>query len=146
MDKLFILKWLKLSLMSLMCFLMPIKPLILSVIFIVLIDTIFGICKSLKLGYKFTSGRFFSFFKKVAVYSTAVIGTYYLDVNLIGEFIRLILDINLVLTKIITFGIVFNELRSIDENLTILGYKIPSYIKNLFKFTKVVKEGLDEMK
>ena len=139
-------KWFKYSLISLSVFLLPVKPMIFSIIFVVLLDTIFGIWKSKKLGYKFTSGRFFSFFKKVAVYCIAVIGTYYLDVNLIGEFILLLTDINLVLTKTITFCVVFNELKSIDENLKIIGYDFTTYLKQLFNFTKKVKEGMSEIK
>jgi hypothetical protein len=140
-------KWIKYILGSLFIFIAPIKPLLFIVGFIVVLDTIFGILRSRKLKIKFTSRRFYSFFKKSLVYQLLIITTFVIDKNLINEFMNMIVVMEFLSTKIVTAAICFNELTSINENVKITyGINIVSYIKKLFKFTKQVKDGLNEFK
>lgn len=142
-----LLKWIKYVLGSLFVFLSPIKPLILAVGFIVIIDTIFGILRSRKLKIKFTSRRFYAFFKKSLVYQLLIITTFLIDKNLLNEFMTMIVSIDYVTTKVITAAICFNEIKSIDENVKIaFKIDISKWILDLFKFTKSVKEGINEIK
>jgi hypothetical protein len=140
-------KWIKYVLGSLCIFLAPIKPLLFIIGFIVVVDTIFGMLRSRKLHIKFTSKRFYSFFKKSLVYQLLIITTFLIDKNLINEFMNMVVTMDYLSTKVITAAICFNELTSISENVEIIyGISIVDYIKRLFKFGKKVKEGLDEMK
>jgi len=142
-----LLKWIKYILGSLFVFLSPIKPLILAVGFIVIIDTIFGILRSRKLKIKFTSRRFYAFFKKSLVYQLLIITTFLIDKNLLNEFMSLIISIEYATTKVITAAICFNEIKSIDENVKIaFKIDISRWILDLFKFSKSVKEGINEIK
>lgn len=140
-------KWIKYILGSLFVFLSPIKSLLFIVGFIVVIDTILGILRSRKLNIKFTSRRFYSFFKKSLVYQLLIITTFLIDKNLINEFMNMIVVMDYLTTKVITAAICFNEITSILENLKI-GFNIDlvDYIKKLFKFSKKVKEGINEIK
>lgn len=147
MNWILISKWLKNILLSLMIFISPIKPLLVVVGLVIVLDTIFGIIKSKKLGIKFTSRRFFSFFKKNLIYQLAVISTYILDTYLFNEFTLLIISIDLLSTKIMASAICFNEIKSIDENLKIAyGVGLLDYLKRFFRVAKKAKEGLDELK
>ena len=140
-------KWLKYILGALLVFISPIKPLLLVVGFMIVVDTIFGIIRSNKLGIKFTSTRFFSFFKKNFVYQLLVITTYILDHNLINEFTMSVISIELLTTKLMAAAICYNEFKSVDENVKIAyGIDITQYIKNLYKFAKQTKDGLDELR
>lgn len=142
-----LLKWIKYVLGSLFVFLSPIKPLIFVVGFIVIIDTIFGILRSRKLKIKFTSRRFYAFFKKSLVYQLLIITTFLIDKNLLNEFMTMIVSIDYVTTKVITAAICFNEIKSIDENVKIaFKIDISKWILDLFKFSKSVKEGINEIK
>ena len=140
-------KWLKYILGALLVFISPIKHLLLIVGLMIIIDTIFGIIRSKKLGIKFTSRRFYSFFKKNFVYQLLVITTYLLDINLIGEFTTSFISIDLLATKLMASAICYNEFTSINENVNIAyDIDIINYIKKLFHFTKKVKDGFDELK
>lgn len=140
-------KWLKYILGALLVFISPIKPLLLVVGFMIVVDTIFGIIRSNKLGIKFTSRRFFSFFKKNFVYQLLVITTYILDHNLINEFTMSVISIELLTTKLMAAAICYNEFKSVDENVKIAyGIDITQYIKNLYKCAKQTKDGLDELR
>jgi hypothetical protein len=130
-----------------MIFITPIKPLLVVVGLVIVLDTIFGIIRSRKVGIKFTSRRFFAFFKKNLIYQLAIISTFILDTHLFNEFTQLIISIDLLSTKIMAAAICFNEIKSIDENLKIAyGIGIFDYIKKFFHFAKKVKEGLEELK
>ena len=140
-------KWLKYILGALLVFIAPIKPLLLIVGLMIVVDTIFGIIRSKKLGIKFTSRRFFAFFKKNFVYQLLVITTYILDKNLINEFTTSVISIELLATKLMASAICYNEFKSVDENVKIAyGINITEYIKNLFQFAKKAKDGLDELR
>lgn len=142
-----LLKWIKYVLGSLFVFSSPIKPLIFVVGFIVAVDTIFGILRSRKLKIKFTSRRFYAFFKKSLVYQLLIITTFLIDKNLLNEFMTMIVSIDYVTTKVITAAICFNEIKSIDENVKIaFKIDISKWILDLFKFSKSVKEGINEIK
>jgi hypothetical protein len=144
---LFLTKWCKPLLLSLVVFVMPIKASIVAIMLFVGADTVSGILRSNKVGIAFTSRRFFSFFKKTIVYQLALICTFYLDSTIVGEFTKLVIDIDLLTTKLVSMAVIFNEVKSINENLKI-AYNIDlfDYIKNLFHFSKKVKEGLEEVK
>lgn len=140
-------KWLKYILGALLVFISPIKPLLLVVGFMIVVDTIFGIIRSNKLGIKFTSRRFFSFFKKNFVYQLLIITTHILDHNLINEFTMSVISIELLTTKLMAAAICYNEFKSVDENVKIAyGIDITQYIKNLYKCAKQTKDGLDELR
>lgn len=137
----------KSAIISLALVLAPIKPLILIIALVVGVDTLTGILRSHKLGVAITSRRFYSLFKKTFVYQGALILTFLIDKHIINEFVQLVVNIDLVSTKIIAGAVLLNELLSIKENVNIIfGINLSDYVKELFHFSKNVKEGLEEVK
>ena len=144
--KLFLSKWIKPLLLSFCVFILPIKALMISIGLFVVADTITGVIRSNKVGIKFSSRRFMAFFNKSAVYQLALICTFYLDKSLLNEITNLFIQIPLLVTKLMSLTIVFNEVKSINENLKI-AYKIDlfEYGKSLFRASKEIKDVYNEL-
>lgn len=140
-------KWLKYVILSVSVFILPIKPMMAVIGLMVVIDTVLGIIKSNKAGIKFSSRRFFALFKKTLVYQLALLTTFCLDWFILSEITLLFISVKFIVTKALALAIVFNELKSINENLEI-AYKINlfDYIKDMFRASKDIKEGFDEIK
>lgn len=143
----YVFKTFKMLLLSIFVFISPIKPLMAAIGLFVIADTVFGILKSRKLGIKFTSKRFTCFFKKSLIYQFLLITTFFLDFFILNEIGLLFLSVKFVTTKLIALAVIFNETKSINENLEIAyGINLFDQIKAVFKVGKQVKEGFDEMR
>ena len=122
-------------------FLTPIYILLFICGFVILVDLFLGVKKSLKQNKKITSKGLYSTVQKMFVYQGVIIGTYFLDSKLLGEFVALVTDIPFVLTKVLTIGLVYVELRSINENMEILWNinvfeRVVIVVKRAFTFKK----------
>jgi len=69
---------------------------------------------------------------KMILYQMAVLSAFVLDVWLLGEFIKFILSIDLLFTKLVSMTLIFIEILSINENFTFITGK------NLFKSFKLM--------
>jgi len=126
----------------------PLIPFFLITGVIISWDTFFGV----KLAQKqksFNSRKFARFLYKFLIYNVVIATTYYLDTNLIGEFINSYIEKDMALTKIIMIGIVIVELMSIDEKMRMIDNKGFKYyylkIKNIIKFlNQERKEIIDD--
>lgn len=108
-------------------FLLPIKPLLMMVGLMILIDTVTGILKARKLNEKITSHKLGQVISKMLLYQICVMTLYGLDVFIVGELVATFTSIPLFLTKLAATFFVGIEIVSINENLD-EGYGI-----NLFK-------------
>lgn len=107
-------------------FVAPIKALLILCGFVIFVDLFLGIKKSIKQGKKITSKGLYETVRKMFIYQITIISFYFIDVNLLGEFIAVFTDIPLFLTKLVTISLVSVELFSINENIEILwGINIP---------------------
>jgi len=107
-------------------FVAPIKALLLLCGLVIFMDLFLGIKKSIKQGKKITSKGLYETVRKMFIYQFTIISFYFIDVNLLGEFIAVFTDIPLFLTKLVTISLVSVELLSINENIEILwGINIP---------------------
>lgn len=118
-------------------FLMPIKPLLLTVGFFIILDTIFAIYRSYKIGIEITSRRFSGVISKMFLYQIVVISAFILEKIILTDFIYGVVNIDLFLTKLVALVLISNELKSLDENYKIL------YRESLWeKAKKLLKRGI----
>lgn len=128
-------------------FLLPIKPLIVLMVMMIVIDTITGLIKAKKLKEKITSRKLSAVVSKIILYCTGIIAIYALDRYLLGEFVNGFTNIKLFLTKVMTIFFVGIEVLSVNENVT-ATFKInlfDTFKKMVFRI-KEVKEDLTELK
>jgi hypothetical protein len=122
-------------------FVAPIKALLFLCGMVIFVDLFLGVKKSIKQGKKITSKGLYETVRKMFIYQVTIISFYYIDVNLLGEFISIFIDMPLFLTKLVTVALVSVEVFSINENIVILwGVDIPERVMNVlskfFSFKK----------
>jgi len=138
--------YLKSFLVSLLSFFLPVVPLLLLVGGFILIDTILGIWAAKKRGEKITSRKLGNIIPKMILYQMAVLSAFVLDVWLLGEFIKLILSIDLLFTKLVAMTLVFIEILSINENFTfITGKNLFQSFKLMITRASSVKEDIKKL-
>lgn len=131
---------------SLVSVLAPIKPLVLLAIFSIILDTCFGIWRSVKkTGWaSIRSRRLSHTISKSLLYSGAITFIFLLEKYVVADILGHFIAIDLVLTKAFTFFCVVTEVKSINEsyhsvtNVNVWGAFIA--------FVKRSKEQLDELK
>jgi hypothetical protein len=122
-------------------FVAPIKALLFLCGLVIFADLVLGVMKSKKQGKKITSKGLYETVRKMFIYQLTIISFYFMDVNLLGEFISIFIDMPLFLTKLVTVALVSVEVFSINENIIILwGVDIPERVINVltkfFSFKK----------
>lgn len=136
----------KAFLCSIFTFLLPIKGLMILMLFAIGIDTIVGIYTSNKTGKKFKSNKFFNIVIKTFFYLGTIILTYLVD-KYIFEGVLPILHINNGLSKFTTMFWVISEIISIDENSQKLGNKpLFQMLKEYIGKAKDLKKDLNDLK
>ena len=80
------------------------------------------------------------------VYQATVILMFFLDVNLIGEFLFYFIDIKFLLTKVTAIMLIVNEFYSVDEKLRMVNNErgIWFYFKRLIGLTKHIKKEVKQ--
>lgn len=128
-------------------FLLPIRGILIAVGLCIVIDTCFGIGKALKLKQPITSRALSRIISKMFLYEGVVILFFILDLFVLGEFVRIFIDINFFLTKVISMVLVFIELKSMDENFKLMyGTSLWDKLKDVLARAKDLKEEIDELK
>lgn len=102
-----------------LAFLMPIIPLILIVGAAIVLDTFFGILRAKKIKEPITSRKLSKVISKMVLYNSAIILFFCIEKFILGDFLLLITEIHLVLTKLVATTLLYIELLSIKENLEI---------------------------
>lgn len=107
---------------SIVAFFSPIIPLMLTVGFLVAVDFIFGIWRSLKLKQEVTSRKMSHTITKILLYNVTIMSVWVLEKNIIGS--------DIPITKIVAGVICLTETKSIDEAFKIIfGFSIWSKMK-----------------
>lgn len=122
----------------------PIQPILLLVFVFIFLDTVMGVWASKKLKKQITSRKLSAFISKMLVYGSVVILTYALDKLLLGEFLLMLVSINLLATKVAAIALIIAEVYSIDEKLVnVKGKGIWHYFKRLIGVAKLIKKEAD---
>lgn len=138
--------WLKLLAM-ISAFLMPISGLLFLVGFVIVLDTITGIWKSLKNKVPVTSRGLSAIASKMLLYQVTVILFYMIDHFILNKIILQFFSVPLMLTKVLALILVSIEVMSINENYkAVKGLDLWQAMKNLFARAKEIKKEVDEIR
>lgn len=138
--------WVKLIAM-LWAFLMPISGLLFLVGFVICLDTITGVWKSIKNKVPVTSRGLSAIASKMLLYEVTVILFYMIDKFILNNIILQFFSVELLLTKVLSLILVSIEVMSINENYkAVKGLDLWQAMKNLFARAKEIKKEVDEIR
>jgi hypothetical protein len=138
--------WVKL-LAVISTFLMPISGLLFLVGFVIMLDTITGVWKSIKNKVPITSRGLSAIISKMLLYEVTVIMFYMIDKFILNNIILQFFSVELMLTKVLSLILVSIEVMSINENYkAVKGLDLWQAMKNLFSRAKEIKKDIDEIR
>lgn len=133
---------------SLILFFVPIFGLLISVGAAIILDTVTGIYKSIKLdGWKSIRSRKLSnVISKMALYEVCIILLFVIDNYVLNEFVKHAFGFDFMFTKICAILLIFTELVSIKENIE-ETFKIDIWklLKGTFNRAKEIKSDINEI-
>jgi hypothetical protein len=124
----------------------PVKPLIIVAILSIILDTCFGIWRSVKKsGWKSIRSRRLSHtISKTLLYSGAIVFVFLLEKYVIADILAHFISIDLLMTKAFTFFCVYTEIKSINESyFSVTGVNVWD---KFIKFAKRSRETLEDLK
>ena len=128
-------------------FLMPISGLLFLVGFVIVLDTITGVWKSIKHKVPITSRGLSAIISKMLLYQVTVIMFYMIDQFILNKIILQFFSVELLLTKVLALILVSIEVMSINENYkAVKGLDLWQAMKNLFARAKEIKKEVDEIR
>lgn len=133
-------------LLSICTVLTPIIPLVLMAIIAIILDTCFGIWRSVKKsGWKSIRSRRLSHtISKTLLYSGAIVFTFLLEKYVVADILAHFISIDLLLTKAFTTFCVYTEVKSINESyFSVTGVNVWD---KFIKFVRRSKESLEDLK
>lgn len=128
-------------------FLMPISGLLFLVGFVIVLDTITGVWKSIKHKIPVTSRGLSAIISKMLLYEITVIMFFMIDQFILNKIIMQFFSVELMLTKVLSLILVSIEVMSINENYkAVKGLDLWQAMKNLFARAKDIKKEVDEIR
>lgn len=124
----------------------PITPLVLIAILSIILDTAFGVWRSVKKGgwSSIRSRRLSHTISKSLLYSGAIVFIFLLEKFVVADILGQFIAIDLVLTKMFTFFCVVTEVKSINESyFSVTGVNVWD---KFIAFVKRSKEQVEELK
>ena len=131
---------------ALFAVLAPVKPLVFIAILAIILDTCFGIWRSVKKNgwASIRSRRLSHTISKSLLYSGAIVFIFLLEKYVVADILGQFVAVDLVLTKMFTFFCVVTEIKSINESyFSVTGVNVWD---KFIKFVKRSKEQLEELK
>jgi hypothetical protein len=125
---------------SILTILAPVLPMIILAILMVIIDTGFGMWRTIKLkGWNsLLSKKFSDVFGKIIIYSLAILVTYFIEMHIAKDIIAEFISVELFMTKVVAGAVVYTEIKSIDEKYEQVTKK--SFLRGLRKIVTRAKE------
>lgn len=133
-------------LFALLSILAPVKPLVFIAVLAIILDTCFGIWRSVKKsGWgSIRSRRLSHTISKSLLYSGAIVFIFLLEKFVVADILGHFIAIDLLLTKMFTFFCVFTEIKSINESyFSVTGVNVWD---KFLKFVRRSKEQLEDLK
>lgn len=134
---------------SLILFFVPIYGLLIAVGSAIILDTLTGIFKSVKLeGFESIKSRKLSnVISKMVLYELCIIFLYVIDYFVLNEFVKKAFGFNFMFTKVCAILLIFVELVSIKENIE-ATFKVDIWqlLKKAFNRAKEIKSDFNEIK
>lgn len=141
-------KYLNYFLTSLILFYTPILGLLIGVGVAIALDTVTGVCKSIKLnGTSSIRSRILSnIISKMALYELCILSLFAIDYYVLNEFVIRSFGINFMFTKICAIMLIFVELVSIKENIEeTFSVDLWKLLKRSFNRAKEIKNDVNEI-
>jgi hypothetical protein len=141
-------KYVNYTLGSILLLFIPIHGLLIAVGSAIVLDTVTGIFKSVKLkGWKSVRSRKLSnIVSKMALYEVCILFLFLMDKYLLNEFIIRSFGITYMFTKICAILLIFVELVSIKENVEeTFNISLWDILKKAFLRAKEVRKNIDEI-
>jgi hypothetical protein len=137
---------LALMLASIIAVVAPVFPMVYIAVLAILIDTVFGIWRSVKLGgwNSVRSRRLSHVISKSLLYSGAIVFMFLLEKYIAADIVAHFISIDLIMTKITAFFCVVVEIKSINESYESVTGK--NVLKSLREFITRAKEEADKLK
>ena len=133
-------------LFSICTVLAPVSPLVLMAVFAIILDTFFGIWRSVKKNgwASIRSRRLSHTISKSLLYRGSIVFIFLLEKYVVADILGHFIAIDLVLTKAFTFFCVVTEVKSINESyFSVTGVNVWD---KFIAFIKRGKEQLEELK
>lgn len=133
-------------LFALLSILAPVKPLVFIAILAIILDTAFGIWRSVKkTGWtSIRSRRLSHTISKSLLYSGAIVFIFLLEKFVVADILGHFIAIDLVLTKAFTFFCVITEVKSINESyFSVTGVNVWD---KFLAFVKRSREQIEDLK
>ena len=138
----------KLSLMltSIIAVISPVFPMIYVAILAIMIDTGFGVWRSVKKGgwKSIRSRRLSHVISKSLLYSGAILFTFLIEKYIAADLVAHFIAIDLIMTKIVAFFCVVVEVKSINESYESVTGK--NMLRSLREFVTRAKEEADKFR
>jgi len=84
---------------------------------------------------------------KMAIYTPAMVGVYWLDFHLLNEFLMAVITVPMVVTKVGCIILMSTEIASINRNIKVItGKSLKQRIKESMDFAKDVNEDIKDLK
>lgn len=131
---------------ALLSVLAPVKPLVFIAVLAIILDTCFGIWRSVKKSgwASIRSRRLSHTISKSLLYSGAIVFIFLLEKYVVADILGHFISVDLVLTKMFTFFCVVTEVKSINESYhSVTGVNVWD---KFIAFVKRSKEQLEELK
>ena len=141
-------KYLNYAIASLVILFMPIYGLLIAVGSAIVLDTITGIFKSVKIsGWRSIRSRKLSnVISKMALYEICILFLFVIDKLVLNEFVIRSFGITFMFTKICAMLLIFVELTSIKENVEeAFNIDIWALLKKAFLRAKEIKSNVNEI-
>ena len=135
-----------LLLISVVSVLAPVKPMVLMAVATIILDTFFGIWRSVrKNGWaSIRSRRLSNTISKSLLYSGAIVFVYLLEKLVLADLLAYFISVDLLLTKAFTAFCVFTEIKSINKNyFSVTGINV---WEKFMQFVKRSKEQVEDLK
>ena len=131
---------------SMLAVIAPVFPMIYIAILAILIDTGFGVWRSVKKGgwKSIKSRRLSHVISKSLLYSGAILFTFLIEKYIAADLIAQFVAVDLVMTKVIAFFCVVVEVKSLNESYESVTGK--NMLKALRGFVTRAKEEADKLK
>jgi hypothetical protein len=131
---------------ALLSVLAPVKPLVFIAVLAIILDTCFGIWRSVKKSgwSSIRSRRLSHTISKSLLYSGAIVFIFLLEKYVVADILGHFIAVDLVLTKMFTFFCVVTEIKSINESyFSVTGVNVWDKFK---AFALRSKEQLEDLK
>ena len=130
---------------SILAVLSPVKPMIYVAILAIMLDTSFGIWRSVKKGgwKAIKSRRLSHVVSKSLLYCGAILFIFLVEKYIAADLLAHFISVDLVMTKIVAFFCVAVEIKSINESYESVTGK--NLLKSLREFVTRAKEEADKL-